>query len=111
MNLLTFRRLFLILSLTCLILYVMSSVSAGSVVRGKVLKQTSFGLFPAAKVKITCQGAGSGLSTTYTDSEGWYYFYNLLPGKYTVAVQGTTPLIQEAITVPLNVPVPTMVIH
>lgn len=105
------RRVFLILLLSSLLACIVSLASAQSVVRGRVLKQTSYGPFPAAKVEITCRGTDGRISRTYTDSEGWYYFYDVRPGRYTVAVQGSTPPKQETINVPVNVPVPTMTIH
>jgi hypothetical protein len=102
------RRMFLILSLSCLIACTVGLASAQSVVRGRVLRQTRFGLFPAAKIQITCRGIGGGIFTTYTDSEGWYYFYDVRPGRYIVAVPGFA---QQTINVPLNVPVPTMTVR
>jgi hypothetical protein len=105
MNFFKLRSVFPILSLACLIACIVGLASAQSVVRGRVRQQTRFGLFPAAKVEITCQGTDGRIFRTYTDSEGWYYFYDVSPGTYTVAVPGST---QQTINVSLNVPVPTM---
>ena len=101
MNFIKLRSVFLILSLSCLIACIVGLASAQSVVSGRVLQHTRFGKLPAAKVEITCQGTDGRIFRTYTDSEGWYYFYNLQPGRYTVVVPGST---QQTINVPLDVP-------
>ena len=43
---------------------------------------------PAAYVPVTLVRPGWKM-TAYTDPEGWYYFYNVAPGPYTVAIQNT----------------------
>jgi hypothetical protein len=67
-------------------------------VRGRVMRRTPYGSTPAVTVPVELIRAGR-TSTIYTDRQGLYYFYNVTPGSYRIAVKGTNPRLQVQINV------------
>ena len=71
----------------CLIIIILLSGTAfAQTVLGRVMRQTQNGLFPAMYVPIVLERPGWKM-TVYSDPEGWYYFYHVVPDSYTVSIQ------------------------
>jgi hypothetical protein len=74
-------------------------------VRGRVDRQTSFGIVTAGSIKVTLKStAGSRSSPAYTNPQGVYYIYNVPTGNYVLEVWSSRNPVTIPITVQ-NVPV------
>ena len=82
------NREFLLMGLCLIMVVLLSGTALAQTVRGRVMRQTQNGLFPAVYVPVALVKPGWTM-TAYTDPEGWYYFYNVTPGSYTVVIQNT----------------------
>ena len=106
-----FSRLSTILAMIALA----STALEAAVVRGRVDRQTSYGITPAGSVKVTLKRTTSDntSSPAFTDPRGYYYIYNALPGSYVLEVWNGPNRVTSSITVG-NIPVfnaPTVTIR
>ena len=76
------------LALTAVILLVVlgAAVHAASTVRGKLLREVEGRGYPVAGIMLHLIRPKGAPLTTYSGSEGLFYFYNVTPGEYTLEV-------------------------
>ena len=86
------------MGLCLVIIILLAGTALAQTVRGSVMRKTQNRLFPAVYVPVVLVKPGWKM-TAYTDPEGWYYFYNVAPGSYTVAIQNTQNSPQASVTV------------
>lgn len=78
------KALFAILSLLLFSTAAVRSQALGNLV-GQVRLMN--GSFPAARVMVTLQTRGATVNSAYTDNEGRFGFFNLIPNPYHVVVE------------------------
>src|SRR5262245_18670568 len=70
----------------CAALFISLGAEAQTV-RGKIMRATPAGPYPAAYVSVTLYSVSMGRSMpAYTTPEGFYYLYNVPPGPYLLEI-------------------------
>jgi hypothetical protein len=84
------KRSSLLAGLTVLLLLTIEVYAAGTV-RGKLYRDAGGRAHPAAGVSVRLRDAHSSMRTTSSSSDGFFYFYNVPAGPYTLDVLGPAP--------------------
>jgi hypothetical protein len=73
--------------LLLIVVALLEPIGAASVVRGRLLRATPQGNYPAQQIRVTLNSQQYGRSNpTFSGSDGMYYLYNIPPGPYAVEV-------------------------
>lgn len=73
-----------VLTLFVLCVFTVAAAEAGTV-RGRLVRRTPRGEFPAQGIPVTVFRSDLGRSgTAYTGPDGMYYLYNVPPGNYAL---------------------------
>jgi hypothetical protein len=99
------------IGLCFIIIIFLSGTALAQTVKGRVVRQAQNRLLPAIYVPVALVRPGWE-KTVYTDPEGWYYFYHVAPGSYTVAIQNMKngPRVSVRVKASADVDVPRFVI-
>jgi len=99
------------MGLCLIIIILLSGTALAETIRGRLMKVTRHGMSPAVYIPVVLEGT-SPTMTAYTDPEGWYYFYNVGPGSYTVTIQTSQNVRRSSVYVGTgaNVNVPQIII-
>jgi len=81
------KRSSLLVGLTILMLLSVD-VLAASTVRGRLYRQTNGRTYPAQGVNVRLQDTQGSTRTASSSSDGFFYFYNVSSGSYTLEVLG-----------------------
>ena len=79
-------RTLLLIGLTLLLTI---ELLAASTVRGRLYREAGGRPYPAAGVNVRLRGAEGAARTASSSSDGFFYFYNVASGSYTLDVMGT----------------------
>jgi hypothetical protein len=72
-----------------IVLLLLTDLLAASTVRGRLYRETNGRTYPAQGVTVRLRdGQGSVLSAS-SSSDGFFYFYNVASGFYTLEVRGS----------------------
>lgn len=68
--------------------------AAAQTVHGRILRATSYGIYPVPSLAVTLSSPQRGRSATaYTGQDGGYVFYNVPPGRYSLEMwTGRSPV-------------------
>jgi len=80
----------LLAGLTVVLLLTMEVFAAGTV-RGKLYRDANGRTHPAAGVSVRLRDAQGSTRTASSSSDGFFYFYNIPSGAYTLDVLGPGP--------------------
>ena len=88
------------------IIVLLSSVSQAETVRGRILRQGPFGIYPAQGIHLTLYSQAIGRSApAFSDASGMYYFQNVPRGPFVLEIWANnviamtfTIMVQQAIT-------------
>ena len=75
-------------------LLLQSDALAASTVRGKLVRRTPYGTYPASGISVSVYALNSNMGRSrrsYTDASGFYYLYNIPPGRYKLEVWVANP--------------------
>ena len=83
--------------LLALLATTLSTALAAQTVRGRLWRSTPNGLNPASALAVTLYSPQRGRSSpAYSTSEGYYYLYNVPPGRYILEIwTGRAPTTTE----------------
>ena len=70
----------------CVIAPVISSAEMASTVRGRLVRRTPRGEFPAQGIPVSLNRNGGRSGYAYSGPDGMYYLYNIPPGSYSLEV-------------------------
>ena len=76
-----------LVGLTVLLLLTLD-VYAASTVRGKLYREANGRTYPASGVSVRLRDAQGSTRTASSSSDGFFYFYNVSTGSYTLEVLG-----------------------
>lgn len=79
-----------------LILFAASLELRAETVRGKIVRETDNGEYPAAYAAVTLNSEQTGRSArTYSTLEGVFFLYNVPPGEYDLEVWAAKKIISK----------------
>ena len=83
------KRRRLLTTVAIAMLLIAGVAAAASTVRGKLYREGSGGSYAASGIMLRLLDAKGGVRTTYSASDGMFYFYNVAPGAYTLEIRAT----------------------
>ena len=81
------KRTSLLVGMAVLLLFTIE-VLAASTVRGRLVREANGRTYPAAGVSVRLRDAQGAMRTSSSSSDGFFYFYNVSTGAYTLDVLG-----------------------
>ena len=82
------KRSSLLVALTILLLLTVDLLAA-STVRGRLYREANGRTYPAQGVNVRLRDGNGSVRSASSSSDGFFYFYNVASGFYTLEVRGS----------------------